>query len=81
MTREQFHHLRVGQVIRHAGMGEAYTVIAKHNDGSFSVARTVNASNPIEWELLPQHPANAGSDLCRTQTRAVIFVGPNQVSK
>ena len=53
MNKEEFDNLRVGNIVRHVGSKNA-CVITSRNSGSFTAVRTINISNPIEWEKITQ---------------------------
>jgi hypothetical protein len=54
MTENQFRHLQVGDLIRHPHIcgAEAMVVTAVHSPKHVTAAITVEATNPVEWDLL-----------------------------
>jgi hypothetical protein len=56
MTPEELKALNVGDIIRHRGsymgMGAAAMVVTGNYGDHVTAVRTVNVSNPDEWDLL-----------------------------
>ena len=50
ITFQEMRSLKDGDIVRHAVTGEAYMVIANYSGRPIAV-RTVELSNPSEWEL------------------------------
>jgi len=51
MTPEEMTNLSSGDIIRHASGGEAFVVTGNFG-GRVTAVRTVDVTNPIEWELV-----------------------------
>lgn len=53
MKREKFNALMRGDLVRHVVTGKSFVVIDSNGRGRVTVARTIDAMNPFEWEKLP----------------------------
>ena len=53
MKREKFNALQRGDMIQHATTGQSFVVIDSNGRGRVTIARTVDAMNPDEWERRP----------------------------
>lgn len=56
MTAEQLRALQPGDIIRHKHAAEAMVVTANYGSRVTAV-RTVDVTNPIEWDRIAQHEA------------------------
>ncbi len=53
MKREKFNALQRGDLIRHVTTGNSFVVVDSNGRGRVTIARTVDATNPDEWERCP----------------------------
>lgn len=62
MNMLQFTGLKEGDIIRHVVTGDAYVVVLVTDHGAIAV-RTLDVTNPEEWELVkkPGGPMEPGS--------------------
>ena len=47
--------LQIGNIITNKVSGNAYLIISENSNGTFEAIRTINVSNPSEWEVLIIH--------------------------
>jgi hypothetical protein len=62
MIQEEFDNLKPGDIVRGKSSGSAY-VVAQHHGDHVTIVRTMDISNPPEWDLIPK-PAEQCSWNC-----------------
>ena len=52
MNKEQFENLQEGDIIQSKLYGAGYIITANHGGGRFTAVRTMDITNPDEWNLV-----------------------------
>jgi hypothetical protein len=61
MTHEEFAHLKRGDLVRGKWSGVAY-IVTSHYGSHVTAVRTVDLTNPAEWDLVSHAPHPVGGD-------------------
>lgn len=77
MKREKFNALMRGDLIRHVTTGNSFVVVDSNGRGRVTIARTVDAMNPDEWERCPDldDPRPGMSPASRPDPEAGLTMG------